>query len=205
MITSHYADTLPAKFLYNLGLQRFPSLQVILGLAASPDQKVRTVALRYFLDNLAMKYVDYDPNNFSQIAFVPAVKDHKPYMAKPSEVSSAHYVPTSGREHSLFQVYASSEWTSLGFPTVDPSLKADALTKLKIREHPPTAELVNLLQKTPPANDAIAREWFAVLAGRIAGSFMTRDPRLLLTSHRVHAGSAEDALSNAHHPSYSYR
>ncbi|TFY51778.1 hypothetical protein EVJ58_g10387 [Rhodofomes roseus] len=144
------ANSEEAKFLYNLGLQRFPSLHVILGLAASADQKVRTVALRYFLDSVATKYSDYDPNNFSQIAFIPAVKDGKPYMAKPSEV------------------YASSEWASLGFSTVDPSLKADALTKLKIHEHPPTAALVNLLQTSPPSNEASAREWFGVLAGRIA-------------------------------------
>ncbi|KZT69065.1 hypothetical protein DAEQUDRAFT_751065 [Daedalea quercina L-15889] len=139
-----------AKFLCNLGLQRFPSLSVILELAASPDQKVRPVALRYFLDSLTTRYQDYDPSNFSQIAFIPALKSQQPYMAKPSEV------------------YASSEWASLGFATVDPSLRADALLRLKIREHPPTAALVHLLQISPPSNDAVAREWFGVLASRIA-------------------------------------
>ncbi|KAH9934863.1 uncharacterized protein B0H18DRAFT_1114703 [Fomitopsis serialis] len=144
------ANSEEAKFLYSLGLQRFPSLPVLLGLAASQDQKIRTAALRYFLDNVTTKYSDYDPNNFSQIAYIPAVKDRKPHMAKPSEV------------------YASPEWAALGFAIIDPSVQADALPKLKVREHPPTAALVNLLQKSPPSNDNVARDWFGVLAGRIA-------------------------------------
>lgn len=84
-----------AKFLFSLGLQRYPSLPVVLELASSQDETVREAALRYFLDNVLVKYPDYDPNNFGQIAFIPSVKDQKPYMAKPSEVSSSP-LPTTG-------------------------------------------------------------------------------------------------------------
>ena len=157
-------------------------MSIILGLAASQDRKVGTAALRYFLDNLSVRYPEYDPNNFGQIAFVPSLKDQKPYMAKPSEVCTPVLVALAS-SYAHVQVYASPEWATMGFATIDPSLRGDALSKLKIREHPPTAALVNLLQRSPPPNDTIAREWFSVLAGRIAGMFVVEYWRACIDVH----------------------
>ncbi|CAL1709408.1 unnamed protein product [Somion occarium] len=139
-----------AKFLYNLGLLRYPPLDVLLGLAASSDSKVRAVALRYFLDNASTKYGDYSPTKYSHVAFVPAMKDGQRFMAKPTEV------------------FTSIMWSSLGFAVADPNLHRDDLAKLQINEHPPTSMLVKLLQNTPPVDEKTAQLWFEAMAGRVS-------------------------------------
>lgn len=78
---------LVAKFLFNLGLRRLPPLDVLLGLAAGDDSKIRGLALRYYLDNANTKYANFSPLSYSHLAFVPAFKDKQAYMAKPNEVS----------------------------------------------------------------------------------------------------------------------
>jgi hypothetical protein len=52
---------------------------------------------------------------------------------------------------------------------VDPQLPDGAAVKLKLKSHPPTSELVTLLEKFPPGDEAIARQWFEVLSGRVPG------------------------------------
>ncbi|KAF7792228.1 hypothetical protein EIP86_003262 [Pleurotus ostreatoroseus] len=42
-----------AKFLFRLGLRRFPPLETIVQLAGGPDARIRGLALKYFLDNHA--------------------------------------------------------------------------------------------------------------------------------------------------------
>ena len=58
----------------------------ILNIAASDDPTVRTKALTFFLDNLSDKYNDYDPENFRDLAFVPAVLGSEKLLSKPFEV-----------------------------------------------------------------------------------------------------------------------
>ena len=141
----------PAKFLFNLGLRRFPPTEVILGIAAK-DEPRGTIALNYFLDNHVQKYTDYTADAHASIAFVPAIQKGEKKLAKPLEV------------------FSNLEWRSLGFSVLDPSLRQDAVTKLKIKEHPPTNQLVRLLETSPPTTEAQAREWFGVLSRRISGS-----------------------------------
>jgi hypothetical protein len=62
----------PAKFLFELGLLRYPPLEVIVGLCASNDLNVRPIALRYFLDNVSTRYPQYDPANFGDVSFIPS-------------------------------------------------------------------------------------------------------------------------------------
>lgn len=47
---------------------------------------MRTRALSFFLDNVSVKYSDYDPYNFRDLAFVPAVLGSEKALAKPLEV-----------------------------------------------------------------------------------------------------------------------
>ena len=54
----------------------------------------------------------------------------------------------------------------LGFPVVDPLLPDGTANKLKLINHPPTSELVTLLQKSPPGDEETARQSFEVLSGR---------------------------------------
>ncbi|KAI0037007.1 hypothetical protein K488DRAFT_75577 [Vararia minispora EC-137] len=137
-----------AKFLFSLGLKRSPPLGDLLKLAAGPDAEVRPKALKYFIDN-STKYTSYDPYDFKDLAFVPAIGKMGSHLATPLEV------------------YTSSEWSMLGFAVIAPNWKEHASTKFKIREHPPTARLVSALESSPPPDQAMARKWFEILASRI--------------------------------------
>ena len=66
----------------------FP-LRELIGLAASTDASTRAAALKYFFDNYATRYADYDPNDFSNVAYVPAMKGNTRCLAKPHEVCMA--------------------------------------------------------------------------------------------------------------------
>ncbi len=52
---------------------------------------------------------------------------------------------------------------------MDPLLQDGAATKLKLKNHPPASELVTLLERFPPGDEAKARQWFEVLSGRVPG------------------------------------
>ncbi|KZT22896.1 hypothetical protein NEOLEDRAFT_1137233 [Neolentinus lepideus HHB14362 ss-1] len=136
-----------AKFLYRLGLLKFPPMEVIINLAASPDTGVRKAAMKYFLDNFAARYSDYIPDRFADKAFIPTRDGN---LAKPGEV------------------FVNSDWEKLDYRIVDDNIRNDALTKLKIHEHPHPSALVSLLQRKSPRTEAVASEWFAVLASRIS-------------------------------------
>ena len=41
--------------------------------------------------------------------------------------------------------------------------------KLRLNRNPPSSELVTLLQRRPPGDEATARQWFEVLSGRVPG------------------------------------
>ncbi|KAF7975917.1 hypothetical protein HWV62_8178 [Athelia sp. TMB] len=139
-----------AQFLTSIGLRRFPPLKVIIESCAHQDPTLRHVALKYLLDNYQARYSDYDPAQFPDIAFVPALNQGKPCMSVHKEV------------------FSRPEWASLGYLIAHPSLQADALLKLKIRERPDASTLMNLLEKTPPKDEATARAWFGALSGHIS-------------------------------------
>ena len=52
---------------------------------------------------------------------------------------------------------------------VDPLLPDGVANKLRLNRHPPSSELVTLLQRRPPGDEATARQWFEVLSGRVPG------------------------------------
>ncbi|KAL6309180.1 hypothetical protein BKA93DRAFT_925530 [Sparassis latifolia] len=158
--TKWRANSEEAKLLFRLGLRRFPPLATVLDLAANPKEGVRSAALKYFLDNFNTRYAEYDHAAFAELAYIPAMNGNSSCMAKTREV------------------FGSSSWSPLGFMVVDPSLKGDALSKLQVQEHPPTPMLVSLLQRTPPRNEAVARQWFAILASRIS-DFSTAELKTL--------------------------
>ena len=69
-----------------LNLRQVPPLREILHLAASDNPTVRTKALTFFLDNSYNIYRDYDPQDFRDLAFVPAVLGSEKMLAKPLNV-----------------------------------------------------------------------------------------------------------------------
>ncbi|KAI0646791.1 hypothetical protein C8Q79DRAFT_956470 [Trametes meyenii] len=149
-----------AKFLFKLGLRRYPPLPDLIGLAASPDEKTQSAALKYLLDNYTTRYADYDPDAFANVAFIPALKDGKRCLAKP------------------YEVYSSPEWAALGFQITEPSLKGEALINLKIQDHPVGTRLVDLLRTSPPPTEEIAKQWFTALASRVT-TFSSTELRAL--------------------------
>ncbi|KAJ6593724.1 hypothetical protein B0H19DRAFT_1091788 [Mycena capillaripes] len=150
-----------AKLLFDLGLMRYPPLEVLISLCASPDAKVRPIALKYLLDNMSARYNDYNPAHFYEIPYLPALKDGKPVMGSPKDV------------------FAVQDWAILGYLVfAQNTSQPDAALKLKIQQHPPTSRLVNLLEATPPKNEVEARKWFSVLAGRISDFSNTEIKRL---------------------------
>jgi hypothetical protein len=52
---------------------------------------------------------------------------------------------------------------------VDPTLQDGETRKLKLKKHPPTSELVNILKRSPPEDETTARQWFQTLSGLIEG------------------------------------
>jgi hypothetical protein len=77
---------LTAKFLYKLGLRRSPPLKTIISLCASPDPHIRPLALKYFLSYHASRYSAFDPSDFPDVAFVPALDQTTPCMGMYKEV-----------------------------------------------------------------------------------------------------------------------
>lgn len=154
--------------MYSLGLKQYPSLDDIVRIAASGDVKLRMKGLRYLLDNFTSRYSNYTPSIYGDIPFIPATRDSKHLLAKPSEVGLFDkwliYI-----SHYHEQVFAAPEWATLGFVIVDQDLREEAVTKLKIDLHPPPSRLVSLLEKSPPRTN-VARAWFEILANRIGGS-----------------------------------
>ena len=48
-------------------------------------------ALTFFLEKITVKYSDYDPHDFRDLAFVPAVRGSEKLLAKPLEVRDFYY------------------------------------------------------------------------------------------------------------------
>jgi hypothetical protein len=77
---------LTAKFLYKLGLRRSPPLKTVISLCASSDPKIRPLALKYFINNHASRYSDFDPSDFPDVAFIPALDHTTPRMGMHNKV-----------------------------------------------------------------------------------------------------------------------
>ncbi|KAG8927833.1 hypothetical protein FRC02_007726 [Tulasnella sp. 418] len=119
---------------------------------AHPDEKIRTVAMDYFLGHFSEFYAaKYDHKDFADLAYVPAVRPGGTvHMSKPSDV------------------YADPECAVMGFSVVKTELREVALSKLRIRDHPSTQSILNVLLETPPSTPQIAQSYFGYLARRIA-------------------------------------
>ncbi|KAF8170185.1 hypothetical protein K438DRAFT_1909340 [Mycena galopus ATCC 62051] len=130
-----------AKLLFDLGLMRYPRLDMLINLCAGPNAQIRPIAFKYLLDNLSSRYKDYSPADFYEIAYLPGLQDGKPVMGAPKDV------------------FAVPDWAVFGYLVfAPPSSHPDAALKLKIQQHPPSARL----------SEDEARKWFSVLATRIS-------------------------------------
>jgi hypothetical protein len=129
---------------------------------------VQTKALTYFLDNFDDIYRDYDPQNFSDLAFVPAVLGSKKMLAKPLEVRDLP-IAIFFRLNGLWQVCTDPKWAALGFAVADAVLPGGAALKLKLKPRPQDPDLVALLERSPPKDETMARKWFEILSDCVSG------------------------------------
>ena len=71
-------------FIASLGIQRYPTLDKIIELAASAEPEIRQSALDYLLSNLKTRYDAYKPDDFANVAFVPTENGS---LSRPNEVT----------------------------------------------------------------------------------------------------------------------
>ncbi|KAH7875187.1 uncharacterized protein C8R40DRAFT_1105311 [Lentinula edodes] len=138
-----------ARFLFDLGLQRYPSLSTLVDLCASSKPQIRVVAFKYLLDNISTKYQDYDSQDFYSVKFIPATKNGSPYLGSPGEVLSGQ------------------EWEVLGLPVLA-NAALGVGPKLGLREHPTSAFIVSFLEETPPRDIPQATVMFNLMSNRIS-------------------------------------
>ncbi|KAF8688692.1 hypothetical protein RHS03_09437, partial [Rhizoctonia solani] len=140
-----------AKFMFELGLKRFPPLETILTLAGATEIDKRTAALKYFMDNHSTRYTSYQAHTFKHLSFVPAIKpDGTSFLSNPAAV------------------YSNPECAVMGFNVVDPTLDKEAVVKLQVASNPPTRALLTTLLGTPLRDQALSRKYYEYLASRIA-------------------------------------
>jgi hypothetical protein len=66
-------------------------------------------------------------------------------------------------------VYTDPKWTALGFAVVDPMLPDGAAHKLGLNRRPQDADLVTLLERSPPEDETTAHKWFEILSDCVLG------------------------------------
>ncbi|BGO96619.1 hypothetical protein RTG_00437 [Rhodotorula toruloides ATCC 204091] len=140
-----------AKFLYDLGLQRVPTVATVLEIAAnSSDPARQDKALRYFLDGcVTHSYsMSYSPSKHA-LPFVPAIAKDQEIRVKPTEV------------------YSNPEAALLGFPVLAPRFAAEE-TRFGLRRDPPPKELVSAIVSNPPSTIAEASKIFAYLSSQVS-------------------------------------
>ncbi|KIJ08708.1 hypothetical protein PAXINDRAFT_182233 [Paxillus involutus ATCC 200175] len=148
---SEWSDTSPqAQFLYRLGLNHFPPLPKIVELCSSRDVGVQDTAFMYLCRKLHSQYLDYKPENFLDVEFIPAESKGRTCLKKLGEVCSG------------------TQWKTLGFFVVQNRYLSVPLHQLGVTQHPPTSKLVDLLEKTPPRDEETAGQWFEVLFDHMA-------------------------------------
>ncbi|KAI6097702.1 hypothetical protein EDD16DRAFT_1902480 [Pisolithus croceorrhizus] len=154
---SEWKDTTPeARLLYRLGLNRFPPLPNIVELCSSSDSGLQETAFAYLCDRLHSQYADYNPESFRNVEFIPAESKDRTCLKK------------------LGEVFSGTQWKALGFYVVRDGYSSTLLHQLGVMQHPPTSELLNLLEKDPPRDEKSATHWFEALSGHLA-SFSALD------------------------------
>jgi hypothetical protein len=148
-----------ARFLYALGLNRYPSALTLVQMTARPT--ITTEQRNRILDFLTTFYHTYEYNrtNLSKISerFLPTDpdKDGKVKLCRPSEI------------------YSNPGSHVLGFNTIAQRFVPDA-SKLGVSPDPTPLAIEHALINKPPANAAEARDKFTYAAQRVASLSKTQ-------------------------------
>ncbi|KAI6017290.1 hypothetical protein BKA83DRAFT_30366 [Pisolithus microcarpus] len=148
---SEWMDTSPeAQLLYRIGLNRFPPLLTVVELCSSSDVGAQETAFEYLCNKLHLQYSHYKPEDFRNVEFVPAESNGRTCLKK------------------LGEVYSGTRWKALGFFAVQDRYLSMPLHQLGVAQHPPTSELLDALEKSPPPDKSIASHWFEVFFDHMA-------------------------------------
>ncbi|KLT40935.1 hypothetical protein CC85DRAFT_286971 [Cutaneotrichosporon oleaginosum] len=139
-----------ARLLYNLGVRRFPPVDVLLGLAAgAPPTSEKAFA--YLLNHIHDHYIGFEPRQFSTVSFIPATTaTGNAILARPGEV------------------FTNPACKTLGFPVARGLASLpENVAKLKIDTDPPMNRLVLSFLAAPESDAGRARVIFEYLASRM--------------------------------------
>ncbi|KAF8553535.1 hypothetical protein OG21DRAFT_1485363 [Imleria badia] len=162
-------DSPEAQLMYRLGLRRFPPLGKIVELCASSDASVRIAAFLYLCNNIGSCYPDYKPEDFRDVAFIPA----------------ENCLERGIHLKTLDNVCWGTQWRVLGFsvaaePTTEPV--EISFSRLGIQQHPSSSTLLARLQTTS-RDEGMASQWFECLADCI--SSLRDDHRSTLSGMQI--------------------
>ncbi len=139
-----------ARFVFDLGLRRYPPMETVLELASnSTNDVLRSKAIAFFLDKFHAHYANqYTLLRAEKHAFVPArlPGENKLVLRKPTEV------------------FTNAEAAVMDFPVVGPEINLADLPKLGLRSNPTAAQLIYKLVNAPTRDEAQARKVFEYLA-----------------------------------------
>ncbi|KIJ09990.1 hypothetical protein PAXINDRAFT_16966 [Paxillus involutus ATCC 200175] len=127
--------------LYDVGLQPHPSIDVIIRKISGDDPEVSQLAYEFFIEHLHDHYEMYSPADFSDSAFLPCGKGNKAVFGTPEEV------------------FISPEWEIFGFRTIHESVTPEVRERLKVKQRPLNAAILEAMAKNPPAK-SMAEKWF---------------------------------------------
>ncbi|ETS61627.1 hypothetical protein PaG_04119 [Moesziomyces aphidis] len=139
-----------ARFVFDLGLRRYPPMETILEIAATnQDAAVRSKALAFFLEKFHAHYINqYTIFRAEKYAFVPArlPNENKLVLRKPTEV------------------FTNAEAAVMGFAVAGSEINLADLPKLGLRSNPTATQLIARLVNSPTRGEALARKIFEYLA-----------------------------------------
>ncbi|SNX84781.1 uncharacterized protein MEPE_03490 [Melanopsichium pennsylvanicum] len=139
-----------ARFVFDLGLRRYPPMETILELASTTsNDALRSKALAFFFDKFHAHYANqYTIYRAEKHAFVPArlPNENKMALRKPTEV------------------FTNTESAVMGFPVAGPEMNLADLPKLGLRSNPTAPQLIGKLVNSPTKDKAVARKIFEYLA-----------------------------------------
>jgi Protein of unknown function (DUF3684) len=144
--------TAEARFLYALGLNRYPSAQTLIQIASKPTNSAdqRNRALDFFTTHYhTYEYVRTDLSKVKE-AFLPSQPvNGQVYLCNPTDI------------------YSNPSCAVLGFYVLDRRFLADA-SKFGVNSDPSPQSLEKAILRNPPSNAIEAREKFTYLAQRIS-------------------------------------
>lgn len=134
-----------AKLLFFLGLNKMPSVEVLLNLAAHPkDIEFRENALQFFLEHFADYRATYRPN-----------------------AQTPSFVPCETGLFAPLQAYSNPEAVVMGFNVLQQKYQSD-YQKFGLEQNPNAKALVDRLLENPPSDSTKAKAMFEYLSTRVA-------------------------------------